>query len=176
MSTYTIKLIYLPDLQHPMALRMRSGAFGSITAGPTLQDGWMLTSITANVDSGAGNIASILSSVASLAGGKAAAGGGGGTSGGTTKKGGGGAAVPGQPSLGPINGFTQEQSDALRNYFSMAINAANKQVVIWGEHVLPPGLYEFQYDTNKILSCVRPVVYFCKDGVNAPDKFPCSKP
>lgn len=47
---YVLKLIYLPDLEHPMALTASSG-FGTAQMTPTLQDGWMLTSLSASSDS-----------------------------------------------------------------------------------------------------------------------------
>jgi hypothetical protein len=53
MATYSMKLIYLPDYSRPMALQVRAGMFGSVSANPALQDGWMLGSLTSSVDSGA---------------------------------------------------------------------------------------------------------------------------
>lgn len=49
-SQYSIKLVYLPDLHNPMALTMSAGLFGSMSAQPTLQDGWMLTSLQGSAD------------------------------------------------------------------------------------------------------------------------------
>ncbi|MGA2081555.1 MAG: hypothetical protein ABSH53_13235 [Holophaga sp.] len=47
---YVMKLIYLPDYDHPMAITAKAG-MGTVQWNPTLQDGWMLTSLTANSDS-----------------------------------------------------------------------------------------------------------------------------
>jgi hypothetical protein len=48
---YMLKLIYLPDLSRPMAVRVSSGLFGSASAQLSLQDGWMLTSASGESDS-----------------------------------------------------------------------------------------------------------------------------
>jgi uncharacterized protein YceK len=65
---YMIKLIYLPDLQHPMAMTESAG-IGTADMKPNLQDGWMLTSLDAPIDSKASEnitaVGSLLSSVAS---------------------------------------------------------------------------------------------------------------
>lgn len=47
---YGIKLIYLPDFEHPMSISESPGLFGSSTMKPALQDGWMLTSLEASAD------------------------------------------------------------------------------------------------------------------------------
>jgi hypothetical protein len=39
MAQYAVKLIYLPNYSQPMALRMRYGLLGTVSAAPTLQDG-----------------------------------------------------------------------------------------------------------------------------------------
>jgi hypothetical protein len=62
---YQVKLIYLPDLEHPMAMTSSTGLFGTSTMTPTLQDGWMLTSLNANADS---KMAETLTALASIAG------------------------------------------------------------------------------------------------------------
>ena len=49
-TTYIAKLIYLPDYSRPMAVEINSGLLGISKADMTLQDGWMLTSVSANVD------------------------------------------------------------------------------------------------------------------------------
>jgi hypothetical protein len=76
---YGIKLIYLPDLSHPMALRASTGLFGASSMKPTLQDGWMLTALDATSDSKTAEtitaVASLVSAVGGLGGGSAAAGG-----------------------------------------------------------------------------------------------------
>jgi len=53
MVSYSVKLIYLPDYSRPMALKMSSGLFGTVSAVPALQDGWMLTSLSGSSDSAA---------------------------------------------------------------------------------------------------------------------------
>jgi hypothetical protein len=69
---YIIKLIYLPDYQHPMAIQQHSGLTGSSTLSPTLQDGWMLTSLNGSADTKVAEtltgLASVISSAGSLAG------------------------------------------------------------------------------------------------------------
>jgi hypothetical protein len=50
---YLVKLIYLPDCDRPMALKIEAGLFGKIDAQPRLENGWMLTSLGGNVDNSA---------------------------------------------------------------------------------------------------------------------------
>lgn len=67
-SLYTAKIIYLPDFEHPMALQMTSGVFGNSSMAPTLQDGWMLTSLSGSSDSGGANVLNtLLGSTGSIA-------------------------------------------------------------------------------------------------------------
>lgn len=81
-AQYTVKLIYLPDYDHPMAMTETTGLFGTAEMKPVLQDGWMLTSLDASTDNGtsaalaalAGLPAQILSSASSTAQKGAAAG------------------------------------------------------------------------------------------------------
>jgi len=47
---YTVKLIYLPDLANPMTITFTAGLFGTASFQPTLQDGWMLTSLQSSAD------------------------------------------------------------------------------------------------------------------------------
>jgi hypothetical protein len=49
-STYLLKLIYLPDMSKTMAINVVPGIFGTSSAQPTLQDGWMLTSLQSSSD------------------------------------------------------------------------------------------------------------------------------
>jgi hypothetical protein len=74
MATYSIKLIYLPDYSKPMALRIDSGLFGTVSATPTLQDGWMLSGVSGTVDSGGSAALTALAGLATAATGKGAAG------------------------------------------------------------------------------------------------------
>lgn len=50
-KSYSVKLIYLPDFCHPMAIQQNTWLWGSSQMKPTLQDGWMLTSLDAASDS-----------------------------------------------------------------------------------------------------------------------------
>lgn len=75
-SQYIVKLIYLPDYSNPMVIKITAGLIGSITAQPTLQDGWMLTGFQGSADNS--QLPQVLGTlVSSLAGGssKAASGG-----------------------------------------------------------------------------------------------------
>jgi hypothetical protein len=92
---YVLKLIYLPDLEHPMAIRQSSGLFGTSSLKPTLQDGWMLTALDATADTKA---AEVLASVASVIG--AVKGGGGGSDSGGGK---GGGKTQSAPGAGPAS-------------------------------------------------------------------------
>jgi hypothetical protein len=60
---YVAKLIYLPDLSHPMALRVSTGLIGTSSMKPTLQDGWMLTSLDSSADSKASEMMTAVGSV-----------------------------------------------------------------------------------------------------------------
>jgi hypothetical protein len=51
---YLVKLIYLPDCDRPMALKMEPGLFGKIDAQPRLENGWMLTALDGKVDRSSG--------------------------------------------------------------------------------------------------------------------------
>jgi hypothetical protein len=49
-KTYIAKLVYLPDYSRPMAVELNTGLVGISHVDMTLQDGWMLTSVSANAD------------------------------------------------------------------------------------------------------------------------------
>jgi hypothetical protein len=49
-KTYIAKLIYLPDYSRPMAVELNTGLVGISRVDMTLQDGWMLTNVSANAD------------------------------------------------------------------------------------------------------------------------------
>jgi hypothetical protein len=66
---YGVKLIYLPDYSHPMALSVSTGLIGSAEMKPTFQDGWMLTSLDATADSKVSETISAMASLASAIGG-----------------------------------------------------------------------------------------------------------
>lgn len=84
MAQYAVKIVYLPDFSHPYALQMSAGFFGTGSFAPSLQDGWMLTSLNGSSDN-----SSMLSAIASMIGG----GGGSGSSGGGGKNAAGAAAA-----------------------------------------------------------------------------------
>jgi hypothetical protein len=60
-----MKIVYLPDLSRPMAMKQSVGLFGTAEMKPVLQDGWMLTSLDASADS---KVSETLSALASIAG------------------------------------------------------------------------------------------------------------
>jgi hypothetical protein len=49
-SVYLVKLIYLPDMSKSMAINITPSVLGTSSVQPTLQDGWMLTSLQASTD------------------------------------------------------------------------------------------------------------------------------
>jgi hypothetical protein len=60
-GTYWVKVIYIPDYSHPMALTMDTGLFGLASANISLQNGVILTSASLNVDNTkAGDVATAL--------------------------------------------------------------------------------------------------------------------
>jgi hypothetical protein len=65
---YMIKLIYLPDFRHPMAITESAG-IGTADMKPNLQDGWMLTSLDSPVDSKVPETITAVSSLISSIGG-----------------------------------------------------------------------------------------------------------
>jgi hypothetical protein len=80
-NTYSLKLIYLPDMSKTMAINIVPGIFGTSSAQPTLQDGWMLTSMQASSDN-----TKALDSLTTLATALMGGGGGGGGTKSTTPK------------------------------------------------------------------------------------------
>lgn len=194
-TEYSVKLIYLPDLAHPMALKMRSGLLGTVTAAPTLTDGWMLTSMNGSSNSG---VSDTLQAVGSLLGGSSSKTGG---AAGAAKV----AAASPQVSPAPAaisykdsdpqilqigkdvgagkKGFPDATTLAAlstaqtRTFLSgLAQGLASRPAAVakptsaaWGENVLPAGLYRFTYDAaSGDLTGLSPVAFFCKGGtVNA---------
>jgi hypothetical protein len=182
MASYSVKLVYLPDFSEPMALQSNSGLFGTANIGPALQDGWMLTGMSASVDSGG---SSILSTAASLVGGKSGGGSGGG--------GGGGGAAPNKNAAPQSNDLLGDVAQALKGTSidekvqaklladlktALASSSTKPNAgPTWGAGVLQPGLYAFRYYTNKDLAVVDgprsegefkgvfPVALFCGNGV-----------
>jgi hypothetical protein len=69
---YMMKLVYLPDYQHPMGITGKTGLWGTSSFQPTLVDGWMLTSLNASADAKTAETLTALGSiVSSVAGGGA---------------------------------------------------------------------------------------------------------
>jgi hypothetical protein len=127
MASYSVKLVYLPDYEHPMALKMTAGLFGTTSSNPTLQDGWMLTSLSGSVDSGG---AAALSAIAGLATTSA-------TGGATAAaKGGAAAAVAPDTSLLP-HSLNPDNPKSLKNYDAMTL-ALYGQSVGQGSLAAPP--------------------------------------
>jgi hypothetical protein len=88
-TSYSLKLIYLPDMSKTMAINISPSILGTSSVQPTLQDGWMLTSLQASSDN-----TKALSDLTTLAGALL----GGGAKGATkTAKGGGGGGARGLP-------------------------------------------------------------------------------
>lgn len=78
-SIYLLKIVYLPDMRHPMAVSASGGMFGSASLQPTLQDGWMLTGMNGQVDPKVSEtLTSLASLIPAIAGIPSAGGGGGG--------------------------------------------------------------------------------------------------
>jgi hypothetical protein len=139
---YIIRLVYLPDMSKPMAMSEHTGLFGTAEMKPSLQDGWMLTSLDATADSKTAEtltaIASLVSAAASpLTGATQAAA--------TAAK---GMAKPG----GNPKGQGNNQPQDLRNFFD--VNGS----------ILRPGLYKFTYDADGNLTGLDPVVFFTGYG------------
>lgn len=171
MTSYSIKLVYLPDFSHPMALQENSGLFGNVSLAPSLADGWMLTSLTSANDSGG---SAALAAVASLVGGAI----GGATTGGVSKAAGEAAQRTHTVSI-PSELLGTKTTTTTRTVYATQPS--------WGRNVLPPGLYEFDLlplyeqpsapgnnDARKIqagageIIGLKPVVFFCNEGPEVP--------
>ena len=175
MTSYSVKLVYLPDYRHPMALQEHSGLFGNVALSPTLADGWMLTSLTSTNDSGG---AAALSAVASLVGSAV----GGVTTGGASKVAGASLGVPPFHSGDDVAGYVDLSkppgSDAGRQPSGtqspkMIVKTVTRTIYAtqpsWGTNVLPAGLYAFDVDPKQgELFGLKPVVFFCPAGPEAP--------
>jgi hypothetical protein len=125
MASYSVKLVYLPDYAHPMALKMSAGLFGTTSSNPTLQDGWMLTSLAGSVDSGGTAVLSALSGLAttSATGGATAA-----------AKGGAAAAVAPDTTLLP-HSLNPDNPKSLKDYDPLTLALYGQSV---GQGALPP--------------------------------------
>jgi hypothetical protein len=136
---YLFKLIYLPDYSKPYALNANSGLIGTATLKPTLQDGWMLTSLDGSGDN---KVAETLTAVASIVS-SALGGGGGATKAASTSTGKSSTAgfLPGLPLEAPY------------------VAAEN--------NILAPGLYDIHYNATGIIDSLVMVSRFCDKGVVA---------
>ena len=140
---YVAKLVYLPDMRRPMAMKSSTGLWGTSSMKPVLQDGWMLTSLDSTADS---KTAETLQALGTIAG--TAIGGGAGAAAKTAAK-----AKAGGPGGG--GGLPQLPAD-LSSYYG----AANG--------ILRPGLYRFNYDANGVLTSLTAVSFFTGNGTAAP--------
>lgn len=62
-TDYVVKLIYLPDREHPMSITASTGLFGTAKLSPTFQDGWMLTGFESEADNKVAEVLEHLGSV-----------------------------------------------------------------------------------------------------------------
>ena len=176
MANYSVKLIYLPDYNHPMALQEESGLFGNVSLAPTFQDGWMLTSLSSLNDSGG---AAALAAVASLVGSAV----GGGASGGATK-----VASTKKTQTTPGVNIAGKNTPTVTVENGSTTTSLLPIPPIWGENVLPAGLYAFDYNSLQAgpnlpvlgqtprdqqpgigeLHGLKPLMFFCAEGAEAP--------
>jgi hypothetical protein len=141
---YVIKLIYLPDKTHPLAMNESTGLFGTAEMKPVLQDGWMLTSLDATADS---KTAETLTAAAALVGAA--------MTGKTTAP---AATAKTAPGSGPGTKPTAQTPADLSIYYKS------------GTAILRPGLYRFEYDeTTGALIGLKPVEYFTGNGIVWPN-------
>jgi hypothetical protein len=152
---YSMKLIYLPDYSHPLAITMHSGLFGTASVAPALQDGWMLTSLQGSADNKAAETLTALGSIVGAALGT-------GNAGGAAKS---KAETPGAP---PSANPQATVSDPIG------------EIIATSKVILEPGLYRFQYGSDGRLSGFCAVVYFNNGGAVAgsgdcTDKSPAEK-
>jgi hypothetical protein len=122
-TTYMLKLIYLPDMSKSMAITIKPSILGTSSMQPTLQDGWMLTSLSASADNTKA-LADFTTLATSLVGGGAKAAGGAGL---------------------------------------MPSSAAALATPSPDDLVLPPGLYEFEYNQFGHLVGLCTVTVFTKN-------------
>ena len=197
MASYAVKLIYLPDYSHPMALREDSGLFGNVAMTPALQDGWMLTSLSSSNDSGGpAALAAVASLVGSAVGG-VATGGASKVASATADKSKNGAELLNEevrilglpPGPGPAPGPAAPKPKTI--VVTKTIYATQPN---WGENVLPAGLYAFDFlpatsdpsptdrqgkmllpGAGRLIG-LKPVVFFCAHGPERPTERPDPPP
>jgi len=186
MAQYSMKLVYLPDFDQPMALQVTSGMFGTTSFSPTLQDGWMLSTLNGSVDSGGSNVLQTVQSIASGVLGTA-----------KTASTGGAAALTragtaadlttatGCEQIGeeigagnlPFSSATGTGSKCSSSYLSSLVAGISKGSAqkgqqgasAWSGDILPPGLYEINTRAGKMPFTA--VMFFCASG---PQTAPCT--
>jgi len=135
---YMIKLIYLPDLKHPMAISEHTGLFGSAEMKPALQDGWMLSSLDAPADNKTAETITAMASLVSA------------TAGAVT---------------GPVGAVKSAAKAAgQRTLQSLDLTEMLKQS---GSQILRPGLYRFVYEKGNLMK-LEAVSYFSGAGILQP--------
>ena len=134
---YVIKLVYLPDLQRPMALTETAG-IGTSAIKPVLQDGWMLTSLDASSDS---KVSETLSALASLVG-----------------------SVTGKSAPAATTGPAAPSTPAAESKFKVPPDLSG--FFRAGHFILRPGLYKFRYnDSTGVLEGMKALAFFTGCGV-----------
>ena len=129
-----------------MAMKQSAG-IGTVQVKPTLQDGWMLTSLDATADS---KVSDSLQALASLVGSAL------GASSGTKTAGAAKSALP-APSGPPGKGQPPQLPPDLVSYYGKS------------NGILRPGLYRFNYNKKGVLTGVRAVAFFTGAGAILPD-------
>ena len=142
---YVIKLVYLPDMRHPMAMTQSAG-IGTAEMKPELQDGWMLTTLDATADA---KVAESLQAIGSMVGSAFGAGTG-------TKAAGAAASNLPAPGGGPGGARPTRMPSDLSSYYDAL------------KGVLRPGLYRFDYDANGTLTGISAVEFFTGNGTVKP--------
>lgn len=71
--------------------------------------------------------------------------------------------------------FVQSVADGARIKAEVNAELAKNPGPTWGDNVLPAGLYEFNYDGGGRLLGLKPLMFFCHSGIEAPksDSTPC---
>jgi hypothetical protein len=116
---YSIKLIYLPDFDHPMLISQKVYPFTISDFKPSLQNGWMITGLDSSSDTTG---SATISSLASLLG---------------AVKGGGSSAT------GTSSSKSKSESNSAFDEFLKQDNIAPQNTPDFP--VLPPGLYSLSY-------------------------------
>jgi hypothetical protein len=173
-----VRLIYLPDYTHPMAINENPGLFGLASMKPTLQDGWMLTSLEGSGDSKtAETIGAVAQLIGSVEGGPAVAG----AKAGATK--GQSANVKLEDFLSMDGGTIKkaESNPEAKQVIDSLMDQIKKMLSERDELALAPGIYELG-DVDHPDDIMSPVAYFCSFGIETKkdieehkDKAPCQR-